>query len=58
MALCLADGSGVGGNPGAHRVPVDDQPGGQGDVDGHVDDNVNHVDDHVDEQPGGQARCG
>ena len=39
MALRLADGRGVGGDPSAHRVPVDDQPGGRddGDVDDHVD---------------------
>ena len=36
MALRLADGRGMGGNPGAHRVPVDDQP--------VVDDD--EVDDH------------
>ena len=54
MALCLADGSGVGGNPGAHRVPVDDQP--EGKDDGDLDDHVDHVDDHVDDQPGGQKQ--
>ena len=49
MALRLADGRGMGGNPGAHRVPVDDQPEGRDDVDGQVDDNVDdQVDDNVD----------
>ena len=41
MALRLADGRGMGGNPGAHRVPVDDQPGVEGK--GEVDDQIMEV---------------
>ena len=52
MALRLADGRGMRGDTGAHRVPVDYQPGGKDD--GDVDDHVDHVDDHVDDQPGGK----